>query len=445
MYLYFSDIDTDISIIKEKLTPDISDSPLWQCDVREDVKNNKMSEAQLNYLKSEQLIPGTDLILGQDESRIPALLVQNPGIQKTRSNTSPLTVNTNYGAGFDLILPASWSMAFWVASVYRGARAGGIRESKSLAKEQGVLHFPEDFPDTNCGKLEEEEIYEQLSTKYEKRPPAKRANYTKLGMVSPFICPWDQLIKEWNEKIRFQKQMLMTELDENEFFYVLRNQQDLKQLEGLCCKDISSPKVDKSKCKISESGQFVAKTNELDVSFVNGKEYALVPVKVTMVTRGAPEEFATICLPTTSDINTLLGDKNYSGPVESVHPDLNKCKKKDKKKVKVSKEIQKLAKKDKIAIQQSDTGSDKSDEKVKSSLPVIKNVIDSCDRQVMGYLKHGGYNLGQGNGSGVGFCSVLALTKLLTVTPKCLPCIVLIRNPMSRQYRFAFLTVLKES
>lgn len=339
-------------------------------------------------------------------------------------------------------------MAFWVASIYRGARAGGIRESKSLAKEQGVLHFPEDFPDTNSGKLEEVEIYEQLSTKYEKRPPAKRANYTKLGVVSPFICPWNQLVKEWNEKMKLSEK---TQSDENDAFYVLRNQQDLRQLEELCCNDINSHKVDKSKCKIDESGQFITKLNEneLGTSFINGKECALVPVKVSMVTRGAPEEFATICLPTTSDINNLLSDKNYGGPMETGHPDLNKCKKKDKKKVKKCKEERKPVKEenlDKTASQHLNTESDKCNEKAESRcLPVIKNVVDSCDRQVVGYLKHGGYNLGQGYGSGVGFCSVLALVKLLTVSPKCLPCVVLLRNPMSQQYRFAFLTVLKDS
>lgn len=35
-----------------------------------------------------------------------------------------------------------------------------------------------------------------------RRPPAKRANYVKLGTLSPFICPWGQLTKNWEGRMK---------------------------------------------------------------------------------------------------------------------------------------------------------------------------------------------------------------------------------------------------
>jgi ribonuclease P/MRP protein subunit POP1 len=56
---------------------------------------------------------------------IPVILIQRPGVrQGTR---------INYGCGWDIILPPNWSMAFWLACIYRGARAAGVRELQSLA------------------------------------------------------------------------------------------------------------------------------------------------------------------------------------------------------------------------------------------------------------------------------------------------------------------------
>ena len=41
-----------------------------------------------------------------------------------------------FGAGWDLLLPAGWGLAFWLTLVGAGARPGGLRELRSLRLEQ---------------------------------------------------------------------------------------------------------------------------------------------------------------------------------------------------------------------------------------------------------------------------------------------------------------------
>jgi hypothetical protein len=54
-------------------------SPLWDREVRQEVKQTKMPEKDLNNLRSKQAIPGSKLDLGEETSRIPVLVIQQPG------------------------------------------------------------------------------------------------------------------------------------------------------------------------------------------------------------------------------------------------------------------------------------------------------------------------------------------------------------------------------
>ena len=54
-------------------------SPLWDVTIRQEVKQTKVSEKELNELRSKILVPGSKLDLGEDTSRIPILVIQRPG------------------------------------------------------------------------------------------------------------------------------------------------------------------------------------------------------------------------------------------------------------------------------------------------------------------------------------------------------------------------------
>ena len=86
--------------------------------------------------------------------------------------------------------------------MYRGARVGGTRELETCSREQGIPHFPRDFPDTQAGREYNEEQKRIGEEKYKRYPPAKRPNYKKFGMTSPFGPDWDSLVYEWSERVK---------------------------------------------------------------------------------------------------------------------------------------------------------------------------------------------------------------------------------------------------
>ena len=99
-------------------------------------------------------------------------------------------------------------MAFWIAFVYRGARVGGARELATCSREQGVPHFPCDFPDTQSGREYNEEQRRIGEEKYKGYPPAKRPNYVKFAIDSPFAPDWITFVDYWSVQIeRLQDEM----------------------------------------------------------------------------------------------------------------------------------------------------------------------------------------------------------------------------------------------
>lgn len=109
-----------------------------------------------------------------------------------------------------------------------GGRSGGIRETESLAFEMGECYLP---PDSNAGEEEEKRIELELRERYFKLPPSKRVNYTKLGVISPFICPWKILLKDWTGGEGGSQS------PENRFF-VLRNKSILDTLQVMLHKTL---------------------------------------------------------------------------------------------------------------------------------------------------------------------------------------------------------------
>lgn len=120
-----------------------------------------------------------------------------------------------YGSGWDIIIPSGYGIQFWQTFIMFGARSGGLRESENVAFEMGQCYLP---PDSSAGKEEEERIKNELKEKYFKLPPSKRVNYIKLGIKSPFYCPWQLLLKDWNSV-------------EVEDFFVLRDMQLLENIQ----------------------------------------------------------------------------------------------------------------------------------------------------------------------------------------------------------------------
>lgn len=83
-------------------------------------------------MKSEVLVPGSRLSPTPLQGRVPLLLVHQPGKQVGQEMSS-------WGAGWDLLLPKGWGMAFWVPLVGSALSFHSLQE---LAVLQASLLFP---------------------------------------------------------------------------------------------------------------------------------------------------------------------------------------------------------------------------------------------------------------------------------------------------------------
>ncbi|ELK38174.1 Ribonucleases P/MRP protein subunit POP1 [Myotis davidii] len=173
---------------------------LWSQAICKSVTENKMSDQDLNRKRSELLVPGSQLVLGPHESKIPLLLVHQPG--KVTGDGQ-----RGWGSGWDVLLPKAWGMAFWIPFIYRGARVGGLKETVVHSQYKRSPSIPGDFPDCSAGSLFAEEQARNLLEKYKRRPPAKRPNYVKLGTLAPFCLPWEQLTRDWELRVRAQEEL----------------------------------------------------------------------------------------------------------------------------------------------------------------------------------------------------------------------------------------------
>jgi len=335
--------------------------------------------------------------LGQKESCIPVLLVQSPGCFQTGSiphshqRQAGVGAASDFGSGWDVILPAGWAMAFWIAFIYRGAKAVGLREQRSLAFEAGELIFPDCCPDTPSGAKMNLSRAAELESAYNRRPPAKRCNYDKMGVTTPFHCPWLELVQEWMH--------LCGDGSNNQVFYCVRSRRLLQFLSSVCAGAVSWSDT---------CGQ-----NSSDPAGISAQLLhcgpAVVKVYIAMSGRGAPSQLALICLPTNEDILKITHRKrrdrgDVEGPTEPLH------------------------------------------RKVSNTTTSGLNqtaVLGSTDRPTVGFVVEGGFSHAAAKGSGVGFVSVVGLRKLLQEKPDAASYThVLIRNTHSLQYRPAVLHVV---
>ena len=121
--------------------------------------------------------------------RVPLLLVTTPGCHGSVGSTGA------FGAGVLLFLPRDWVLTSWVALTYRGVKPVGMRELERVSLERQVPCFPRDHIDTYSYVLDSFEKRRSLEKEFFSRPPDKRLNYGKLGVSTPFHCPWGSLVK----------------------------------------------------------------------------------------------------------------------------------------------------------------------------------------------------------------------------------------------------------
>ena len=127
---------------------------------------------------------------------IPLLLIQRPSPASPTSSSSIQTQRHQRGvlSGWDLILPAGLSLPFLHALHRAGARVEGMAERHARVVEGGGLSFPVDYPDCAAGWMWERWQGEEEKAKWMRTPPAKRVNWVRGGVHSPWWPDWDGVL-----------------------------------------------------------------------------------------------------------------------------------------------------------------------------------------------------------------------------------------------------------
>ncbi|XP_078397233.1 ribonucleases P/MRP protein subunit POP1 [Cetorhinus maximus] len=473
-------------------------SQIWDRNVRNIVTETKISEQELNQMRSKLLVPGTRLDLGPQESKIPILLVQQPGKMAGQEHTG-------WGSGWDILIPKGWGMAFWIPLIYRGARAGGLQEGAKHTQYKGLPHFPDDFPDCPAGIQHSEETEKELIGIYKKYPPAKRPNYIHHGTKTPFRCPWQRLVEDWETQypdggikpaVCNREQELSPEVQDPTKVYVGVHEKEaseemsseekppelVEEMEedsesvttlepNTGCGNIQNPST--RECS-SESGHVsilrsrkllkqistwcrptssrgqqtqryrgsaqVQMTTDTVKSIICSYPRFLIWVRLSLLRKGSPVANATICVPSKEDLQLLVSDPNCSGPQEPKHRDpfKHKCKAlKSKKKRALSQDLETAA--GDLGIKPvSSCGVDL----IRGLWPdQPQNVMSHCSRLTIGYVSKGDFSLTVGCGEALGFVSLLGLLHMVSSQPAERRGLALVRSPASMQYRFAKINV----
>ncbi|XP_034867488.1 ribonucleases P/MRP protein subunit POP1 isoform X1 [Mirounga angustirostris] len=477
-------------LLLEGVPVDCAHSFVWNQAICKNVTENKISDQDLNRKRSELLVPGSQLVLGPQESRIPILLIQQPG--KVTGDE-----RRGWGSGWDVLLPKGWGMAFWIPFIYRGARVGGLKESVVHSQYKRSPDIPSDFPDCPAGVVFAEEQAKNLLEKYKRHPPAKRPNYVKLGTLAPFRYPWEQLSQEWELRVRAQEKssgasspsgeesdlrrdklscaptpentdprsdeggssqsssskpragvatecpaQLGTEWVAGQdatgsLPCVLRSRKWLKQLSTWCG---PSSRDRWAAQRAPGSGQ-PAPTRAACLSLLDHFPRALVWVSLALLRKGSPEPHSMICVPAEEDILQLRRDRLYCGPQEPKHSDPFKSeirKQKEKKKVQ-KRQNQARAEPEGLAGAHPATGHPALTLGLWSGpLPVLTS---HCSRVLLGFVTQGDFSMAVGSGEGLGFVSLTGLLDMLSGQAAAERGLVLLRAPASPQYRFARVAV----
>ncbi|XP_054446283.1 ribonucleases P/MRP protein subunit POP1 [Pteronotus mesoamericanus] len=477
-------------LLLEGVPVECAHSFIWNQAICKSVTENKISDQDLNRKRSELLVPGSQLVLGPQESKIPLLLIQQSG--KVTGDDQ-----RGWGSGWDVLLPKGWGMAFWIPFIYRGARAGGLKEARVHSQYKKSPYIPGDFPDCSAGILFAEEQARNLLEKYKRRPPAKRPNYVKLGTLAPFCCPWEQLTRDWEARVQAQEESPVASSPRGEEsdlrgddvpcvptsektrqasdevdtslhdssepagvmdtecpvqaetegvsgqdatgsrVCVLRSRTSLKQLSAWCT---PRPGGRRAAGRVPSRGQQEL-TPEACLPILDRFPRALVWVSLALLRKGSPEPHSMICVPAKEDLFQLCQDPLYRGPQEAKHSDPFKS---QIRKQKEKKKREKRPNRGQAMSEGLTAGDPAAGHPALTSglwAGPLPDVTSHCSRVLLGFVTQGDFSMAVGCGEALGFVSLTGLLDMLHGQLAAERGLVLLRPPASLQYRFARIAI----
>ncbi|GAA6042385.1 hypothetical protein JCM8097_004489 [Rhodosporidiobolus ruineniae] len=166
----------------------------WDEKAREKISEPRFRKADLDARRAENLIPGTRLTPLAQDDRIPILLSQRT-LGSSSSPSSSASAGSSPIYGWTLTLPAGWGMPFLSSLVFSTPRVGGLRERAHQFFEASQARYPEDYVGTPG--FEEHEVRRESDERgyWERRPPAKRPSYARLGTRWPWRAEMGEVVQ----------------------------------------------------------------------------------------------------------------------------------------------------------------------------------------------------------------------------------------------------------
>lgn len=181
-------------------------------------------------------------------------------------------------------------------------------------------------------------------------------------------------------------------------------------------------------------------TREACLSISDRFPWALVWVRLSLLSKGSPEPHTMICVPAEEDLLQLSRDRLYRGPQESKHSDPFKSK------IRKQKEQKKRAKRQSPGSAAAE-GLAEGDPPGHQALTLglwsgpLPVVTSHCSRVLLGFVTQGDFSMAVGCGAALGFVSLTGLLDMLSSQPGAERGLVLLRPPASLQYRFARIAI----
>ena len=240
-------------------------------------------------------IPGTRLDPLRQDDRIPVLLIQR-SLASSSSDSEAIH-------GWTLIIPAGWSMAFLNSLIFTNTRVGGQLERQTQVYEAGAMYYPRDYPFTLAYDAYALDRESTDKSDWERKPPAKRVNFEALGTRSPWRADWEVVLgisTQDNEHIgppafiTTQRETVSETniVEPNIKPWLLRGSDVPKILTNIfsvfdhgaaVLLEISKLRLKRGLAPLSD-----------DVKSADLLKGALINVKISMCSRGAPQDLAAI-------------------------------------------------------------------------------------------------------------------------------------------------------
>jgi ribonuclease P/MRP protein subunit POP1 len=192
-------------------------------------------------------------------------------------------------------------MAFFSSLVFTNTRVAGQRERQTLAYEAGTAYFPRDYPFNRPYESYASDREKGGKEIWERKPPAKRVNYEKLGIMNPWRASWRTVLGITE---------ISGESKEGEVEFVSTQREQSQSIETnvrpWILRGSDVPNIVASMSAVFNHGAILhSEINRLRVkrghtpfenSFKSGDllQGALVIVKITMCSRGSPQDLAII-------------------------------------------------------------------------------------------------------------------------------------------------------